>query len=93
MIKSFGCKETKKLITTGKCRIITGAVAKKALLMLDRLDSITRPDELYEPKSNRLHKLSGDKKDFWSISINMQWRIIFRFESQHAYDVEITDYH
>lgn len=40
-----------------------------------------------------LHPLKGDKKEFWSVSISGNWRLIFRFENGHAYDVDYIDYH
>ena len=45
------------------------------------------------PPSNRLEKLSGNRKDFYSIRINDQWRIIFIWKEGHAFEVEIVDYH
>ena len=49
--------------------------------------------DLRIPPSNRLEKLSGNRKDFYSIRINDQWRIIFIWEAGHALEVEIVDYH
>ena len=49
--------------------------------------------DLRIPPSNRLEKLSGIRKDFYSIRINDQWRIIFIWEEGHALEVEIVDYH
>ncbi|HRB29324.1 MAG TPA: type II toxin-antitoxin system RelE/ParE family toxin [Nitrosomonas sp.] len=58
--------------------------------MLDSADTI---DDLRSPPGNRLEKLSGDRLGRWSIRINNQWRICFRFENGNAYDVEVVDYH
>ncbi|MEI2767165.1 MAG: type II toxin-antitoxin system RelE/ParE family toxin [Nitrosomonas sp.] len=60
------------------------------LQMLDSADTI---DDLRSPPGNRLEKLSGDRLGRWSIRINNQWRICFRFENGNAYDVEVVDYH
>jgi proteic killer suppression protein len=49
--------------------------------------------DLRVPPSNRLEKLSGNLKDYYSIRINDQWRIIFKWETGQAFEVEITDYH
>jgi proteic killer suppression protein len=49
--------------------------------------------DLAVPPGNRLEKLKGDRAGQWSIAINMQWRICFRWEAGHAYDVEVVDYH
>jgi proteic killer suppression protein len=50
-------------------------------------------EDLRIPPGNRLEKLSGDRKDHWSIRINDQWRIIFKWENGNAFEVEIIDYH
>jgi proteic killer suppression protein len=50
-------------------------------------------NDLRIPPANRLEKLSGDRAGQWSVRINDQWRICFRWENGNAYDVEITDYH
>ena len=57
------------------------------------LDLATRVYDLKVPPSNRLHKLEKDRKGQYSISVNQQWRICFRFVDGDAYDVEVTDYH
>lgn len=50
-------------------------------------------NDLRIPPANRLEKLKGDLKEFYSIRINNQWRIIFRWENGNAFEVEILDYH
>lgn len=62
-------------------------------MRLTQLDSATRIDDLRFPQSNRLESLRGDRKGYWSIRINEQWRICFRFDAGSAYEVEIVDYH
>lgn len=64
--------------------------AERKLLMLDKAIELK---DLKSPPGNRLEALSGDRKGQWSIRINDQWRICFRFNDQNAYDVEIVDYH
>jgi proteic killer suppression protein len=61
-------------------------------LILGLLDAATRPEDMDFPGS-ALHKLSGDYKDYWSVKVNANYRIIFRFEGDHAYDVDYLDYH
>ena len=61
--------------------------------LLDAINAIARVDDLKAPPSNRLHKLKGNLKDFWSVSINNQWRIVFKWDDKNAIDVEIIDYH
>jgi proteic killer suppression protein len=65
----------------------------KAAGLLDRLNAAVTPEDLRAPKGNRLHKLSGDRAGQWSVSINEQYRICFKWGNGEATDVEITDYH
>ncbi|MDQ6965469.1 MAG: type II toxin-antitoxin system RelE/ParE family toxin [Mariprofundaceae bacterium] len=64
--------------------------ARRRLMYLNQAVSL---DDLRVPPSNRLEALKGDRKGQYSIRINRQWRICFRWDSRHAHDVEITDYH
>ncbi len=66
---------------------------ERARQLLDQLHAATSPGDLKLPPSNRLHKLPDKLKGFWSVSINMKYRIIFRFDKGKAWDVEILDYH
>jgi len=59
----------------------------------DQLDAVTRVDRLRVPPGNRLHVLVGDLAGFHAIRVNDQYRIIFRFEREHAFDVRCADYH
>ncbi len=65
-------------------------VAERKLQMINRA---TRLEDLRVPPSNRLELLKGDRLGQYSIRINDQWRVCFRFEAGNAYDVEIVDYH
>jgi toxin HigB-1 len=60
--------------------------------MLTVLDSATTLQALDLPRY-RLHPLKGDLKGFWSVTVRANWRIIFRFDGEDAFDVELTDYH
>jgi toxin HigB-1 len=62
-------------------------------MKLNQLDSATQVEDLRLPPSNRLERLSGTREGQWSIRVNEQWRICFRFEGGHAFEVEILDYH
>ena len=64
-----------------------------ALRKLRMLDAATRLDDLRVPPGNRLEALKGDRAGQFSIRINDQWRVCFRWQDGHAYDVEIADYH
>ena len=93
MLRSFGSKETEKIwngIRSSKLPHEIQNIARRKLRMIN--NSIDLKD-LRIPPSNRLEKLSGNRKDFYSIRINDQWRIIFIWEAGHALEVEIVDYH
>ena len=62
-------------------------------MKLNAIDASTRLEDLHLPPSNRLEALRGERRGQWSIRINDQWRVCFRFENGDAYDVEIVDYH
>jgi toxin HigB-1 len=93
MIKTFADKETRRLFTTGKSKILPSDLIKRAVRRLEYIHYAVTLDDLRVPPSNRLHALGGDRNGQYSISINDQWRICFHFVDGGAYDVEITDYH
>lgn len=93
MIVSFGSKETEKIWKGERSRkfpVEIQHVGRRKLRMLNNSQTI---GDLKIPPSNRLEKLSGMLKDFYSIRINDQWRIIFKWENNQAKEVEIVDYH
>ena len=93
VIKNFAHTETERLFLTGKSRRLPPDILRRGLMRLTQLHAATVVDDLRMPPSNRLEALSGDRVGQWSIRINDQWRVCFRFEAGHALDVEITDYH
>ena len=93
MIKTFADKETQLLFITGKSKRLPPHLFRRALRRLEYINLAITLNDLKVPPSNRLHALSGDRDGQFSISINDQWRICFRFVDGDAYDVEITDYH
>ncbi len=93
MIKTFADKQTKELYETGKSRRLPPNIRNRAVRKLEYIDLATSLDDLKVPPSNRLHELERDRKGQYSIAINDQWRICFRFLDGDVYDVEITDYH
>ena len=92
MIKGFRCKETEKLFQRRQSRKF-GAIQRVALRKLLVLDAAGALGDLRVPPSNRLEKLSGDREGQYSIRVNDQWRICFRWRRGDAYGVEIVDYH
>jgi len=92
MIQSFKCADTQALFAGQGVRRFVNirTVAERKLQMLHRA---VRIEDLRVPPQNRLEKLKGNLKGRWSIRINDQWRVCFRFEGGNALDVEIVDYH
>lgn len=93
MISSFRCRHTRALYEDGIARAAWRAFAEAALRKLDMLAAATALGDLRSPPGNHLEKLSGDRRDQWSIRINDQWRLCFRWTEAGAEDVEIVDYH
>ena len=93
MIKHFHDKESEIFYITGKSKKIPSTIQRTALRKLDYLNGAETLDDLKIPPANRLEKLQGDLSEFYSIRINKQYRIVFRFENGNAYDVAIVDYH
>ncbi|MDA2935105.1 type II toxin-antitoxin system RelE/ParE family toxin [Acidobacteria bacterium AH-259-D05] len=93
MIRSFGNKETAKVFDRRHSRKLPSDIQRVARRRLAILDGAERLSDLRVPPSNQLEKLSGNRKGQYSIRINDQWRICFRWEQGHAYNVEIVDYH
>ena len=92
MIISFGSKETEKIwngIVVKKPSVEIQQIGRRKLRMLNNSQDLT---DLRIPPSNRLEKLNGNLKDYYSIRINSQWRIIFIWENRNASLVEILDY-
>jgi proteic killer suppression protein len=93
MILSFGSKDTEKIWNgerTKRIPVEIQQIGRRKLRMLNNSQNIK---DLLVPPSNHLEKLSGKLKDFHSIRINDQRRIIFKWENNHASDIEIIDYH
>lgn len=93
MIRSFGSKETEKIWYGIRSKQIPPEVQKVGRRKLRMINNSIDINDLRIPPSNRLERLKGNLKDFHSIRINDQWRIIFRWEARHAQEVEIADYH
>ncbi len=92
MIRSFRCKETERLAAGYRVRRFV-AFERIAQRKLAQLDAAATLDFLRVPPGNRLEALKGARKEHYSIRINDQWRLCFRFEDGAAYEVEIVDYH
>jgi proteic killer suppression protein len=93
MIKTFADKETQQTFVSGKSKRLPPDLIRRAIRRLEYVDLAKTLNDLKAPPSNRLHALKGDREGQYSISINEQWRICFRFSEGDAYDVQIADYH
>lgn len=94
-IQSFGDKQTEEFYIAGKLDRKTKwkSVSKVVFRKLDMINYANKLEDLKSPPNNRLEKLKGDLKDFYSIRINDQWRIVFVWTDKGAEDVRIVDYH
>ena len=92
MISTFKCSDTESLFNGKRVARFVNiqAVALRKLAMLNRAENL---GDLRIPPNNKLEQLKRDRVGQWSIRINDQWRVCFRFEGGYAYDVEIVDYH
>lgn len=92
MIASFECRDAEALFNGQRVGKFTG-IESVAMRKLDMLDIAARIEDLKVPPGNRLEALKGKRQGQWSIRINDQWRLCFRFEGGNAHEVEIVDYH
>ncbi len=93
MIKTFADKTTRDLFERYKVRKLPLEIQKTAYRKLLILDAAENLEDLKVPPGNRLEKLSGDLLGKYSIRINDQWRIVFNWSNNNAFEVEIIDYH
>ena len=93
MIISFGNSETEQVWLGNRVKKLPIEVQNIARRKLRMLNNSVNISDLRIPPANRLEKLSGKLKDFYSIRINDQWRIIFKWNAGNASEVEIIDYH
>lgn len=93
VIQTFASPETERFFATGKSRRLPPEILKRAAMRLMQLDGALHIEDLRLPPSHRLEALVRDRAGQWSIRINEQWRVCFRFEKGDACDVEIVDYH
>jgi proteic killer suppression protein len=96
MISSFGDKLTEALYHGTKnkdLRRLPPEIAKRALNKLDMINAAQDVLDLRSPPGNRLEALQGDLTGLFSIRVNDQWRIVFRWQDGNAYEVRLDDYH
>ena len=93
MIKSFQCRETRKIWNRKFSKKLPHEIQSRARRKLITIDISSSLTDLKIPPSNMLESLSGDRKGQYSVRINQQWRICFTWKNSDAYNVEIIDYH
>jgi proteic killer suppression protein len=93
MIKSFNCKDTKKIWNGIYASKFPSDIQERALRKLRQLDASNALEDLKNPPGNNLELLKGNRRGQMSIRINQQWRLCFVWKNDGAYDVEIIDYH
>ena len=92
MIRSFLHKGLRAFYATGGKAGIQAKHASRLRLILARLDAACGPEDMRLP-GLKLHKLSGKLKDFWSVEVSGNWRVVFTFEKHNAMDIDYLDYH
>jgi toxin HigB-1 len=96
-IRNFKTKGTEDInygmITKEALRMLPKELHRKAQIKLARLGAVTSMQDLQEIRGNRFEKLKGKRQGQYSIRINDQYRICFKWEEENAVDVEIVDYH
>ncbi|MFP5344571.1 MAG: type II toxin-antitoxin system RelE/ParE family toxin [Gammaproteobacteria bacterium] len=96
MIKSLADKLTRDIydgVNSRNARKVPVEIHERARRLLDQINAAPSLGFLRTPPANRLEKLAGKLYGYWSLRINDQWRIIFRWEGTDALDVQIIDYH
>ena len=91
-IRTFGCADTEALFHLRRVPRFA-SIERPALRMLKQIDLARRTEDLRAPPANRLEQLKGDRAGQWSLRVNDQFRICFRWTGSDAEDVEIVDYH
>lgn len=92
MIKSISSKPLRLLYEKDDASKLSASHLTKIGLIMGLLDAATKAEDVNFPGSG-FHKLSGDLKDFWAVKVSGNYRIIFRFEGEDAYDIDYLDYH
>jgi len=92
LIQSFGDKKTERLFNDNRVKEFEGFAAR-AKRKLESLNAAAHLEDMRVPPSNRLEKLRGVREGFYSIRVNDQWRIVFRWIENGAHEVSVVDYH
>ena len=93
MIENFGDSATESIYRGLRVRGLPGVIQERARRKLRMINQARIVEDLQVPPGNRLEQLKGNLNGFWSIRINQQWRVIFRWQDGSKHDVRIIDYH
>lgn len=96
MIANFGNRAAEEIWETNSCKGLSKELSLRAKALLTIMHSTSTIDDLKikgQPPNIRLHKLVGNRKDEWSVTIKLPWCITFKFKSGEFYDVKIENYH
>jgi proteic killer suppression protein len=93
MIKSFGDRESEKIWNGIRSKKLPSEIQDVARRKLRIINNAQHINDLRIPPANKLEKLKGDLQEYHSIRINNQWRIIFEWVNNDAYEIRIVDYH
>jgi proteic killer suppression protein len=92
MIKTWKHKGLKQFFENGNIAGIQSGHIKRLKIILQRLNAAIKPDDMNTP-GMKFHKLSGKLKSFYSVTVNKNWRVIFKFDGRDAILVDYRDYH
>lgn len=92
MIQSFRHRGLERFFTRSDARAVPAAFVARLTRMLDRLDAATRAQDMNLP-GYRFHPLKGERRGEYAVSVSGNWRLTFRFDGEHAVDVNLEDYH
>jgi toxin HigB-1 len=92
MIRSFGDRATEALFRDERVRQFE-EIARRAKRKLEAFNAASRLDDLMIPPSNRLERLKGNLREYRSIRVNDQWRVIFKWIDGEPHEVRVVDYH
>ncbi len=93
MIKSFADKRTEQIFSGEKSKKLDARLQKKVLRRLRYLDATKRIEDLLVPPSNKLEKKEGELQKFYTILVNKQWRVTFKWIDNEVHEVQLIDYH
>jgi len=92
MIKTFAHKRMERFFSYGEKTGLPNQYLPRLARLLDRLNSATEPRDMNLPGFG-FHELRGNRKGTYSVKVSGNWRLTFRFEAGHAFDINLEDYH